>query len=80
VEGVDAARPGAGAAVAAGGVALPGVVFVDAGEAGRPDAELCPAGPAAPGPDPTGHAAVFYPTARVVETSNNHMMFVFSFM
>jgi hypothetical protein len=82
LEGVDATRPGAGAAVAAGGVALPDVVFVDAGEAGRPDAELCPAGPAPPGPDPTGHGALFCPAARVVETRNNHnhMIFVFSFM
>ena len=70
VRGVDAA------------VAVPGVVLVDTGAAGRPDEELCPAGPALPEPDPAGHGTVFWPTARVAETRNNHnhIMFLFSFM
>jgi hypothetical protein len=82
VAGLDAARPGAGAAVAEGGVALPAVVFVDTGAAGNPDDELCPVDLALPEPDPAGHGAVFWPTARVAESRNNHnyMMFVFSFM
>lgn len=75
--GLDAARPGAGAE---GGVELPAVVFVDTGAAGNPDDELCPVDPALPEPYPAGHGAVFWPTARVAETRNNHMMFVFSFM
>ena len=78
--GVDAARPGAGAAGAGGGVAACGVVFVVIGAAGDPDEELCPADPALPEPDPAGHGAVLWPTARVAETRNNHIMFVFSFM
>ena len=74
VVAVDAAVRGVDAAVA-----VPGVVL-DTGAAGRPDEELCPAGPALPEPDPAGHGAVFWPTARVAETRNNHIMFVFSFM
>jgi hypothetical protein len=79
VAGLDAARPGAGAA---GGVAARAVVFVDTGAAGNPDDELGPVDPALPEPDPAGHGAVFWPTARVAETRNNHnhMMFVFSFL
>jgi hypothetical protein len=53
---------------------------VDTGAAGDPDDELCPVDPALPEPDPAGHGAVFWPTARVAETRNNHNMFVFSFM
>ena len=75
VVAVDAAVRGVDAAVA-----VPGVVFVDAGAAGRPDEELCPAGPALPEPDPAGHGVVFWPTARVAEIRNKHIMFVFSFM
>jgi hypothetical protein len=75
VAGLDAARPGAGAAGAEGGVAARGV-----GAAGEPDDELCPVTPAPPEPDPVGHGAVFWPTARLAKTRNNHIMFVFSFM
>ena len=80
VAGLDAARPGAGAAGAEVGVAACGVVFVDTGAAGDPDDELCPVDPALPEPDPAGHGAVFWPAARLAKTRNNHIMFVFSFM
>ena len=82
VAGVDAARPGTGAAVAVGGAAARGVVFVDTRAAGGPDEELCPADPTLPEPDPAGHGAVFWPTARVAEIRNSHnnIMFVFSCM
>jgi hypothetical protein len=75
VAGVDAARPGAGAAGAEGGVAARGV-----GAAGDPDEELCTVDPTLPEPDSAGHGAVFWPTARVAEIRNNHIMFVCSFM
>ena len=75
--GVDAARPGAGAAGADGGVAACGV-----GAAGDPDDELCPVEPPLPEPDPAGHGAVFWPAARIAKIRNKHIisMFVFSFM
>jgi hypothetical protein len=68
--------------VAGGCVVVRGVVFVEAGAAGRPDVELCPSGSALPELDAVGHGAVFWPTARIPETRNNHnhIMFVFNFM
>jgi hypothetical protein len=82
VEGTGVAGPGVGAAVAGSGVAALGIVLADAGTAGGPDVELCPARSALPVRDPAGHGAVFWPTARVPETRNNHshIIFVFNFV
>ena len=84
VAGTGAAGPGVNAAVAGRGVAAFGIVFVfvDAGAAGFPVEELWPAGSALLELDPAGHGAMFWPTARVAETRNNHnhIMFVFNFI
>jgi hypothetical protein len=59
-----------------------GVVFAGAGVAGFPVEELWPAGSTPLDLDPAGHGAMFWPTARVAETRNdhNHIMFVFNFI
>ena len=70
--GTGAAGPGVGAAAAGSDVVAPGIVFVAAEEAGFPDVEPCPASSPLAGLEPTGHGAVFWPTAKVAEIRNNH--------
>jgi hypothetical protein len=72
----------AGRGVEVFGVAVFGVVFVDAGAAGFPVEELWSAGSAILEPDPAGHGDEFWPTARVAEIRNkhNHIMFEFNFI